>query len=151
MRGKYQIYKLVNYDNGDELLKFYLPEKDIPLKEGLRRQISRLLDLDSLKSEGYQVYGILYVTKDVYLNARLDEVVKEYCYLDNSERETRVKYKKGLMSQEVAMQTLELIQDQKWSDLKRINHLIHRMVIEDIDVENEIALMLNDQYLKAIF
>lgn len=151
MRGNYMIYKLINCNNGEELLKFYLPEKGEPFKERIRRQLGRQIDLSSLLEEGYQVYGILYVTKDVYLNARLDAIVKDYCLADNYERETREKYRRGKISYDVAIETLTLLQDQKWSYLKRINKMIGRMTMEDIDIENEIALMLNDEYLKAIF
>lgn len=143
-QGKYMIYKLYKKDINDYTLEFFLPDDD------LKRKLNRVLTLASLKEKGYRIAGILYVDKESYLNARLAQSVQDYLYQDNAEHEVKKNFRQGLMSEEIAVKTLEMIQDMKWDLLKNIHRQVKRMVREDFDVENEIALMLCDQYLKAI-
>lgn len=145
MRGNYMIYRLVN-DEGREETLFYLPEKDAD--EVLRRKAYRLLELAQYKFCGFSVYAIAYVDKETYLNARLDYRVKEYCQLDRDEQDTR--RRRCEMSPEVYVQTLEMIQDMKWTKLKTISMCIRRLMREDFDIHNEIGIQLYDQYLQAI-
>lgn len=145
MRGNYMIYRLVN-DKGQEETLFFLPEKDTD--EVLRRKAYRLLELLDYKSNGYLVYTVAYVDKETYLNARLDYKVKEYCQLDRDEQDTR--RRRLEMSPEVYVQTLEMIQDMKWTTLKTISMCIRRLMREDFDIHNEIGIQLYDQYLQAI-
>ena len=107
MKGDYMIYRLVK-STGEEETLFFLPEID---EDRFRRKMCRLLELQSYKSQGYEVYGILYVDKETYLNARLDYRVKEYCQLDQSERDTRLRQRE--MTSETYLLTIEMIQDQK--------------------------------------
>ena len=144
MKGDYMIYRLVK-STGEEETLFCLPEID---EDRFRRKMCRLLELQSYKSQGYEVYGILYVDKETYLNARLDYRVKEYCQLDQSERDTRLRQRE--MTSETYLLTIEMIQDQKWTVLKQISMLIRRLLREDFDIHNEIGIQLYDQYLQAI-
>ena len=142
--GSYMIYKMIN-TKGEEETLFFLPEVD---EDKLKRKLARLLEVQSYRNNGYSVFGILYVDKETYLNARLDYRVKEYCQLDISEQETRRdKYK---MTPEVYFQTMQMIQDMKWSCLKTISMTIRRLVREDLSVYNEVGIQLYDQYLKAM-
>lgn len=142
--GKYMIYKMVN-TKGEEETLFFLPEVD---EDKLKRKLARLLEVQSYKNNGYSVFGILYVDKETYLNARLDYRVKEYCQLDIAEQETRRdKYR---MTPEVYFQTMQMIQDSKWTCLKTISMTIRRLVREDFDVYNEIGIQLYDQYVRAM-
>lgn len=145
MKGNYMIYRLVDNEGREETL-FYLPEKDAD--EILRRKAYRLLELAQYKSNGFSVYAIAYVDKETYLNARLDYRVKEYCQLDQSERDTRLRQRE--MTPETYLLTLEMIQDQKWCVLKQISMNIRRLIREDFDIHNEIGIQLYDQYLQAI-
>jgi hypothetical protein len=143
MKGNYMIYKLVK-STGEEETLFYLPEND---EDRLRRMAYRLLELKQYKSNGYEVFGILYVDKETYLNARLDYRVKQYCQLDLDERKTREeKYK---YNPEVYFQTMQMIQDMKWTALKTISMLVRRLIREDLDIHNEIGIQLYDQYCMA--
>ena len=142
--GKYMIYKMVN-TKGEEEVLFFLPEVD---EDKLKRKLARLLEVQSYKNNGWSVFGVLYVDKETYLNARIDYKVKEYCHLDISEQETR--QKRNTMIPEVYYQTMQMIQDSKWCCLKCIAMNIRRCIREDFDVFNEIGIQLYDQYLQAL-
>lgn len=141
--GSYMIYKMIKGEKEETL--FFLPEVD---EDKLKRKLARLLEVQSYKNNGYSVFGILYVDKETYLNARLDYRVKEYCQLDIAEQETRDR--KYQMTPEVYFQTMQMIQDSKWTCLKTISMTIRRLVREDFDVYNEIGIQLYDQYVRAM-
>ena len=103
-----------------------------------------------MKEKGYLIMGIAYVDKATYLNQRLNNTVEEYLYMDREEQDVRFKLKFHEMDRDVAIKTLEMIQDHKWTLLKVLGSQIRRLIREDFDVENEIAIQLYDQYLKAL-
>ena len=142
--GKYMIYKFYNRGTDTYETEFFLPD------DTFQRTLYRLLTIASYKEKGSQIAGVLYVDKESYLNARLTATVEDYIYEDQMEQETRRKYKCGQLDRDVYLDTLKMIQDFKWTCLKKIDMQIRRMVREDFDVENEIALQLYDQYLQAI-
>ena len=142
--GKYMIYKFYNRGTDTYETEFFLPD------DTFQRTVYRLLTIASYKEKGSQIAGVLYVDKESYLNARLTATVEDYIYEDQMEQETRRKYKCGQLDRDVYLDTLKMIQDFKWTCLKKIDMQIRRMVREDFDVENEIALQLYDQYLQAI-
>ena len=142
--GKYMIYSFYSKENNTYEKEFFLPD------ENLQRKLYRLSKIASYKEKGSQIAGVLYVDKESYLNARLNATVEDYIYEDQMEEEVRKKFRRGQIDKDVYIETLGLIQDFKWTCLKKINTQIHRMVREDFDVENEIALQLYDQYLQAI-
>lgn len=144
MTNGYMIYKLYNSELGDMHTEFFLPDRD------LKRVGYRLMTLASLKEKGYNVVGLLKVDRETYLNARLTETVTEYLYMDKEEVDTKVKFKCGMMSADVALKTLEMIQDRKWTLLKVLAMQVRRLMREDSDIRNEVALQLYDQYLKAM-
>ena len=143
--GNYQIYKMYNRELNDYTTVFFLPD------DSVRRMAERLLTLASLREKGYRVAGILYVDRESYLNAKLSHTVEEYLGQDNTEREVKTKYHKGEIDREVYLDTIRLTQDYKWTCLKKIDIQIRRMMREDIEIYNEIALQLYDQYLKVVF
>ena len=142
--GKYMIYKFYNRGTDTYETEFFLPD------DTFQRIAYRLLTIASYKEKGSRIAGVLYVDKESYLNARLNATVEEYIDNDRYEQEVRQKYRCGQMKKEVYLDTLNMIQDFKWTCLKRIYKQIRRMVREDFDVENEIALQLYDLYLQAI-
>ena len=142
--GKYMIYIFYNKETNTYEKEFFLPD------DNFQRLMNRLLTIASYKEKGSQIAGVLYVDKESYLNARLTATVEDYIYEDQMEKETRIKYKRGQLDRDVYLDTLKMIQDFKWTCLKKIDTQIRRMVREDFDVENEIALQLYDQYLQAI-
>lgn len=143
-RGNYMIYKLQRENPEDMVTKFFLPD------DSLSRYFNRLAELSQMRENGYLVMGIAYVDKQTYLNERLNETVREYLYMDNSEEDTKWKYRCGEMTREVALKTLEMINDHKWTLLKVMASQIRRLMREDFDVDNEIAIQLYDQYCKAL-
>lgn len=143
-RGNYMIYKLQRENPEDMVTKFFLPD------DSLSRYFNRLAELSQMRENGYLVMGIAYVDKQTYLNERLNENVREYLYMDNSEEDTKWKYRCGEMTREVALKTLEMINDHKWTLLKVMASQIRRLMREDFDVDNEIAIQLYDQYCKAL-
>lgn len=138
------IYKLQRENPEDMVTKFFLPD------DSLSRYFNRLAELSQMRENGYLVMGIAYVDKQTYLNERLNETVREYLYMDNSEEDTKWKYRCGEMTREVALKTLEMINDHKWTLLKVMASQIRRLMREDFDVDNEIAIQLYDQYCKAL-
>ena len=102
-RGNYMIYKLQRENPEDMVTKFFLPD------DSLSRYFNRLAELSQMRENGYLVMGIAYVDKQTYLNERLNETVREYLYMDNSEEDTKWKYRCGEMTREVALKTLEMI------------------------------------------
>lgn len=144
-RGDYMIYKFYSEENQDMVTEFFLPD------DCLKRVMGRLLTIQSYKDRGYLIMGVVFVDEESYLNARLNDTVEEYLYMDREEQDTKRKFRTGQMSEEVALETLELIQDHKWTLLKKIHSQIRRMNRKDFSVHNEIAIMLHDEYLKAIF
>ena len=144
----YMIYKLENRKIADEVMSFYLPERGNDCSNLFRRKVHRLVDLNSYKCKGYIVTGVLYVDKETYLNARLDVKVAEYCKTDKHEQEVRLN--RHMYDSNTLCTTLEAIQDYKWTCLKQISSLVRRLRNEDLEVNNEIAIMLYDKYLEAI-
>lgn len=142
--GDYMIYKFYNRNIDDMATEFFLPD------ESLARYFKRLATIQSYKENCYQIAGILYVSQEAYLNARLTSYVEEYCYLDAKERETRRQYRRNELDAEVALKTIEMYEDSKWTKLKQISSVVRRLINNDYDVENEIALQLYDQYVKAM-
>lgn len=142
--GNYMIYKMYSEELENYTMEFFLPD------ESLKRLAYRLLTLADYKERGYRIAGVLYVDKEAYLNARLANTVEDYLYEDRLEREVKDKFRRGQMNREVYLDTMKAIQDFKWTCLKKIDFQIRRMVREDMDIENEIALALYDQYLQVI-
>ena len=145
----YRIYRLENSElNNDEVFKFYLPEEEVDTKTALKRKALRLAELHDLKKKGYVITAKLLTDKEDYLNARLTVAVGVYCKLDKEERTLRLysfRY-----SQQTLCKGLESIIDSKRVAMKQIVSLVRRLNSEDLDIHNEVAIMLYDQYIKSI-
>ena len=143
--GEYFIYKFYNKETHDYATEFFLPDNS------LKRRAYRLVSIASLKEKGYEVSGILRVDKEAYLNARLTKTVEDYLHLDKAEDEIRTKFRRYEVEADVYLDTMQSIQDSKWTCYKLIAMQIRRMLREDFNVENEIALQLYDEYMKVMF
>lgn len=144
----YRIYRLENETLKDVLFKFYLPEEEVDTKTALKRKASRLKELHDLKKKGYVITADILANKEDYLNARLSVAVSDYCHFDKEERHLRLysfRY-----SPQTLCKSLESLIDSKRSAMKRIVSLVRRLNNEDLDIHNEVALMLYDQYIKEI-
>ena len=142
--GDYMIYKLYNEKTDDYVTEFFLPVKT------LDRLFWKHLELSDYKERGYKVVGVLYVDKETYLNERLNDSVEDYLFMEKQEHETIDKFNRGEISYNTYEKTMELIQDYKWTVLKKIRQQVRRINREEFTVENELALQLYDMYLKVL-
>lgn len=140
--GEYLVYRLYNAEINDFLTEFFLPQSN------LARWYNRAARLLDLQDRGYRVCAILHVDEETYLNMRINRTVEEYLYQDHAEQETRLKYRRGKMTQNVYMDTMKLIKERKWSLNKILDMQMRRAQDKDFDVENEIAIQLHDKFLR---
>lgn len=142
--GEFMIYSFYNKETNTYNKEFFTPD------DTLKKFMYRQLTIASYKEEGFQIAGVLYVNHETYLNARLTKTVEDYLYNDQYEQEVKKKFKRGEMSRDVYLDTIKCIQDNKWTDLKILDSQIRRLIRNDYDVENEIAIQLYDEYLRHI-
>lgn len=152
MKKTYKIYRMENRKINDEVLKFYLPEEGVPSKIALKRKAGRLLELHDLKKKGYVITAEILVNREDYLNTRLNVAVADYCKLDNEERQMKTlsSYWVHKLTNKSLCADLEPIVESKRVCLKRIVSLVRRLNNEDLDIRNEVAIMLYDQYVRDI-
>ena len=110
----------------------------------LKRSILKLKTLSEYSKNGYVCAGFVAVDKETYLNARLNETVKEYCDNEAYRRDTQERYYQNSLSNKVYFETMRLIDDFKWTCLSKLEQQVRRLVREDFTVQNEIALQLYD-------
>ena len=120
------------------MTEFFLPEKCLIDK------LQRLKTLSEYSKNGYVCAGFVAVDKETYLNARLNETVKEYCDNEAYRRDTQERYYQNSLSNKVYFETMRLIDDFKWTCLSKLEQQVRRLVREDFTVQNEIALQLYD-------
>lgn len=92
----------------------------------------------------YAIQGDLSQCKVTYLNARLNESVREYCENEDYRKEVVGQYHRSVISNQVFFDTMRVIDDFKWTCLKKIEMQVRRIIREDFDVQNEVALQLFD-------
>lgn len=144
-KGDYIIYKMIN-KKGEEAVLFFLPERNTD--EVLRRKAYRLLTIKSYKNHGYSVFAVAYVDKETYLNAKLDERVRDYCYADKMQQE--YKQKRSEVSREVYLNTIQCCEENKQTALKQISMIIRRLLRGGFDIYNEIGIQLYDLYMQSM-
>ena len=132
------IYKFRRPQEDDYVTEFLLPEKCLIDK------LQRLKTLSEYSKNGYVCAGFVAVDKETYLNARLNETVKEYCDNEAYRRDTQERYYQNSLSNKVYFETMRLIDDFKWTCLSKLEQQVRRLVREDFTVQNEIALQLYD-------
>lgn len=132
------IYKFRRPQEDAYVTEFFLPEKCLIDK------LQRLKTLSEYSKNGYVCAGFVAVDKETYLNARLNETVKEYCDNEAYRRDTQERYYQNSLSNKVYFETMRLIDDFKWTCLSKLEQQVRRLVREDFTVQNEIALQLYD-------
>lgn len=132
------IYKFRRPQEDDYVTEFFLPEKCLIDK------LQRLKTLSEYNKNGYVCAGFVAVDKETYLNARLNETVKEYCDNEAYRQDTQERYYQNSLSNKVYFETMRLIDDFKWTCLSKLEQQVRRLVREDFAVQNEIALQLYD-------
>ena len=133
----YAIYKMKNVTTGEIITEFFLPVKDLRGSFDKRQRLARL------NTDGYVCCGFVNVDKATYLTARLNETVNEFCQNDQYRQEFRQSYADRYLD-ETFYETMRLIDDFKWTCLRKLDQQVRRLICEDMDVQNEIAVQLYD-------
>lgn len=141
--GNYEVVRLKHDDLG-MLNEYFLP------MDSLERKFNRCKRMSALKHEGYVVLGIVFVDKETYLNMRINDTVEDYCYQDRLEQEYKIKYRHDEMDRDTYIDTMKLIQDYKWTCLKKLDMQMRRLFREDFECYNEVAIQLYDQFLGCV-
>lgn len=139
MEENYMIYKFRLPQQEEVLTEFFLPDKTWLDK------IERVKRIAEIRAEGYICSGFVRVNKETYLNARLEETVKEFCSNENYREKVLHEYQvEKTMTSQVFFDTMRLIDDFKWTCLQKIQMQVRRLINSGLDVWNEIALQLYD-------
>ena len=138
---KYYIYKVTDKDGNEENV-FFRPNTS-----------DRMSSLVAYKLSGYTILAHVRVNEEDWCNAKLKDFCKEFYELDKEEHHLHMQYARGAYAynEESLLSTLEMIRDRKWTLLKNIHRYIRRMTSRDLDIREEIAIMLDDEYRKAMF
>lgn len=149
--------------NGYSIFKFRRPLEEeittlffLPCKDRIS-EIKRDRELKNMTDNGYICAGFVNVDKETYLNARLDETVRQFCENEKFRMDCVQKFSSGSMSLQTFTDTMRLVDDFKWTCLTNIYGQVRRLLYrEEFDVRNEIALQLfdglngNNDLLKSI-
>ena len=141
---RFYIYEMTHESAGDTQFLFFPPDVDC------RDTIYRLAQVRDMTKAGYELDALRMVSRDVYLNTRLEHRVCEYLANDNYEQYTKKRWRDREITDKVALETLTMIQEQKATTMKQIGMLIRRCQRYDYDIESEIALALYDSYLRNL-
>lgn len=86
--------------------------------------------------------------KKLELTTKLDNLVSEYCACEN---EKRAYYTAHLRDKSrTTIRTLYLKQEYIDTLLKRIVMIVERLMAKDVEITNELAIMIFDEYEKQI-
>lgn len=132
------IFKMRKPQDNEIVTLFFLPDKSVFDK------FRRMTELAEYRANGYMCSGFTCVDKETYLNARLNETVKDFCENEEYRRDVLDRHSRGLLSETVFFETMRLIDDYKWTCLKKLSMQVRRLVRDDYEVQNEIAIQLYD-------
>lgn len=132
------IFKMRKPQDNEIVTLFFLPDKSVFDK------FKRMTELAEYRANGYMCSGFTCVDKETYLNARLNETVKDFCENEEYRRDVIDRHSRGLLSETVFFETMRLIDDYKWTCLKKLSMQVRRLVRNDYDVHNEVAIQLYD-------
>ena len=141
---RFYIYEFEHESAGDIQYLFFPPDVDC------HDTIYRMAQVRSITKGGYELNTLRMVTREVYLNAKIEYRLNEYLASDNYEQFTKRRWRDREITDKVALETLTMIQEQKAVSMKQIGMLIRRCQRYDYDVDNEIALAVYDSYLKDL-
>ena len=141
---RFYIYEMTHESAGDTQFLFFPPDVDF------QDTIYRLAEVHDMTKAGYELETLRMVSREVYLNTRLEHRVCEYLANDDYERYTKKRWRDREITDKVALETLSMIQEQKATTMKQIGMLIRRCQRFDYDIESEIALALYDSYLRNL-
>lgn len=132
------IYKFRRPSEEEIVTEFFLPDKSV------LDTLARNMTLAKYNADGYICAGFVRVDKETYLNARLNQTVQEYCENEEYRRNMTERYHNHTVTSEVFFETMRLVDDWKWACLKKLNMQVRRLIREDFNIWNEIALQLYD-------
>lgn len=138
MTKEYMIFKFRRPEEEDIVTEFFLPDTDVFDK------LRRLKTLADYRLDGYICCGFVRVDKETYLNARVNETVRQYCENEDYRQSVLGQYQTRAINSEVFFDTMRMIDDFKWTCLKKIEMQVRRIIREDFEVQNEIAVQLFD-------
>lgn len=139
MEQQYMIYKFRQPQSEEVMTEFFLPDKTWLDK------IERVKKLAEIRAAGYICSGFVRVNKETYLNARLEETVREFCGNEKYREKVLHQYQvERTMTSQVFFDTMSLIDSFKWSCLHKIEMQVRRLLNSGLEVWSEIALQLYD-------
>ena len=109
------IFKMRKPQDNEIVTLFFLPDKSVFDK------FRRMTELAEYRANGYMCSGFTCVDKETYLNARLNETVKDFCENEEYRRDVLDRHSRGLLSETVFFETMRLIDDYKWTCLKKLS------------------------------
>ena len=141
--GDYKVITLEHPKMGF-LTEFFTPRKDF--KALAYMALTRADDLE----KGYKIVSILRVDKETYLNLKINNVVDDYTYQDQNERDIISSYSRGEVSLKVMKETIFQCESYKGTCLRRLDILLGRLEREDFECYNELAIELYNMYLSPL-
>lgn len=141
--GDYKVITLEHPEMGF-LTEFFTPRKDFRALAHMALTIA-----DDLE-RGYKIVSILRVDKETYLNLKINNVVDDYTYQDQTERDIRASYYRGEVSLKVMKETIFQCESYKGTCLRRLDILLGRLEREDFECHNELAIELYNMYLSPL-
>lgn len=132
------IYKFRKPQEEEYVTEFFLPDKCLVDK------LSRTKTLAEYRANGYVCAGFVSVDKETYLNARLNETVKDYCANEDFRQDVQEKFNQCSITSKVYIDTMRLIDDFKWTCLSKLDRQVRRIVNEDFCIQNEVAVQIYD-------
>ena len=141
---RFYIYEMYHESAGDTQFLFFPPDVDC------RDTIYRVAQVRDMTKAGYELNTLRMVSREVYLNEKIEYRLNEYLENDKYEQYTKRRWRNREITDKVALETLTMIQEQKAVSMKQIGMLIRRCQRYDYDIESEIALAVYDSYLKDL-
>ena len=141
--GAYQVHKFFHMEKG------YLCEYFTPT-DTMNKKLAKEFRVMQIKSQGYVPFGIVFVDEETYINMRINDTVDEYLYEDYEEQECRKKYRNGYVNPEGFKYSMQTIKEYKWVLMKKLDKQMSRLRERDFNCYNEVAMQLNDQFLRGL-
>lgn len=138
MVKEYRIYRFKKPQSEEMVTKFFTPE--VTLQDFL----NRMSTVRSLTNDGYILAGMVAVDECTYINVRLDETVMEYCRNEEYHEEVNRRYHQSEIGANVYYDTIQMVDDRKWTLLHTIDKQVGRLLRKDYEVRNEIAVQIYD-------
>ena len=135
MKSNYKVITVENFRTHEVLRLYESPQDTADTKK------QKDDGLENLLNKGFQVTSIIQCGKEIYLNTRLNDKVRDYLL-----NETGIKIlesKRGTMPEEVYWESMCYAKDYRHTMLRGINRTVRRIKREGLKVHNPKALELS--------